>query len=387
MKFKRNKTISLLLSFCLVFGIFAITPKQDVVAASLSDLQKQEQKLQSEQKKIETNLKKAKAEKANQQIIQAQIDAQIDNTEAQIHVLKTRISTLNSEIEAKNIEIQNTQAEIDRNTDLFKKRLRASYMSGGNSSTLTLLLGADSFSELLTRAEIVKRVAEQDKSLIEGLKANKQKIEEARAAIAANKAQVENDKNSESNKKKQLDASFSKSTASINALKELETTYARDFDKIQKSIQELDKKITAMLLANQGGGTLSPGGWMWPVQGTGYKDISSPFGNRTLYGKSEFHLGIDIRTGGQGKSVVASKSGKVITSTSHYSYGNYIIIDHGGGYATLYAHNSSIKVSVGQIVSQGQVIAITGSTGHSYGVHLHFEVRVNGVAKNPMSYL
>lgn len=113
--------------------------------------------------------------------------------------------------------------------------------------------------------------------------------------------------------------------------------------------------------------------------------ISSKYGPRT-YPYAGFHTGIDI-AGGSGTPIVASKSGRVITATYHSSYGNYIIIDHGNGYQTLYAHASKLNVSVGQSVSQGQVVALVGSTGNSTGPHVHFEIRINGNHTNPLNYI
>ncbi len=127
------------------------------------------------------------------------------------------------------------------------------------------------------------------------------------------------------------------------------------------------------------GGYVSTGNFTWPVPG--FTNISC--------GYSSGHKAIDISGGGRtiyGTPIVAADSGKVVTATYHYSYGNYVMIDHGGGYSTLYAHASSLAVSVGQTVTKGQTIAYVGSTGNSTGPHLHFEVRVNGNRQNPFNW-
>nr|WP_252187509.1 M23 family metallopeptidase [Anaeromonas gelatinilytica] len=130
------------------------------------------------------------------------------------------------------------------------------------------------------------------------------------------------------------------------------------------------------------------GVYKWPVPG--HNRISSPFGNRIhpISGSKSFHTGIDISYGGQyGTTVVAANSGKVIFSGWKGTYGKAVMIDHGGQMVTLYAHNQSLLVNVGDNVSAGQAIALGGSTGNSTGPHLHFEVRKNGKYMNPISYL
>lgn len=140
--------------------------------------------------------------------------------------------------------------------------------------------------------------------------------------------------------------------------------------------------------------TPSPGGFIWPV--TTSKIITSPMGGRVSPGGigSTNHRGVDIGGVGTTSAALATKSGKVIIaktvvygSYGGSGYGNYVVLDHGGGYTTLYAHLSSVSVSVGDMVTQGDTVGITGSTGNSTGPHLHYEVMINGVNQNPLDYL
>ena len=174
----------------------------------------------------------------------------------------------------------------------------------------------------------------------------------------------------------------------------------REIDEIiRKAAEEAARKKAeeeARLAAQQGGTTTQTvepapsggGSWGYPVGGSTY--ISSGYGNRSasISGWS-FHGGIDIAGGGiYGRPVYASRGGTVIAAVwSNSGYGNYVIIDHGDGYASLYGHCSSLAVSTGQTVSKGQHIANVGSTGNSTGPHLHFEIRKNGVKVNPANYL
>jgi len=164
-----------------------------------------------------------------------------------------------------------------------------------------------------------------------------------------------------------LDARLADYTAEADAL-------ARD----ESSVESIIRAKEAESSGNTGGGTQSSAGFIWPVRGP----ITSPFGMR--WGR--MHEGIDIAPG-YGTPIHASKAGTVIFAGTMGGYGNVVIISHGGGFSTLYAHQSRLAVSNGQTVSQGQVIGYVGSSGHSTGPHLHFEIRVNGVAQNPMRYL
>ena len=139
-------------------------------------------------------------------------------------------------------------------------------------------------------------------------------------------------------------------------------------------------------------GTFVGGEWIWPVPTNGH--ISSLYGRRKIYGVWEHHTGIDIATGWgegwpyiNGQAIVASNSGIVKTAIySNRGYGNYVVVDHGGGLSTLYAHMSKRLVSKGQKVAKGDVIGLVGSTGYSTGPHLHFEILKNGDDTNPMNY-
>lgn len=152
-------------------------------------------------------------------------------------------------------------------------------------------------------------------------------------------------------------------------------------------MKRLDKEIEKIILANAGNDEYVGGDFLWPVKG--YNHISSYYGWR--FNNTDFHTGIDITGSGiYGKPVRAANAGKVIfvqtTYTAGKGYGKYVIIDHGGGRATLYAHMSAVSVSLGDWVAQGDKVGEVGSTGWSTGPHLHFEIRIDGKKTNPMNY-
>ena len=158
-----------------------------------------------------------------------------------------------------------------------------------------------------------------------------------------------------------------------------------DERRIEQQVKEMQKKLEEEMAAQGKNYHTNPGGYIWPVDS---RYITSTVGGRTSPGGigSTNHKGTDIGRVGYTSSVYAAKAGTVIISQKSSSYGNYVVISHGSGNTTLYAHLSSRKVSVGDVVQQGQVIGITGSTGHSTGPHLHFEITENGVRINPLSH-
>ena len=236
-------------------------------------------------------------------------------------------------------------------------------------------------SDLLNRMEFVNEVAEYNKMLIAAMKETRENIAEEKAAMEAKEAEL-------GQQQSELQAKLTETTNLMNEYaadqKKLEAIYAAE----EKAGKEIAAEIDRLLAESDV--VPSNEGFIWPVNTS--KKISSPIGNRVAPGGfgSTNHKGVDICNVGFTSSVFAVKSGKVLlTNTSGYGggYGNYVVIDHGGGVTTLYAHMSVVKVSEGQMVSQGTVLGITGSTGASTGPHLHYEVRINGVYQNPLNYL
>ncbi|MBQ4055462.1 MAG: M23 family metallopeptidase, partial [Clostridia bacterium] len=173
----------------------------------------------------------------------------------------------------------------------------------------------------------------------------------------------------------------------IKQLEADEKAYAAEYEKAKAAEKEANNQIEKLLAERQKSENQQywGGEFIWPVP-KNITRISSYFGWRILWGRSDYHLGIDIPAAA-GTDIYASNGGTVVTATWHYSYGYYVLIDHGGGFATLYAHNSRLLVKAGDVVEQGDVIAKMGTTGSSSGNHLHFEVRKNGKVQNPLNYV
>ncbi len=382
---KKMRFISVFLFLCFLFTMIK-SYNSPVYSDSLDSLQDEYSQLEKKQEELESKLKQTKNNIDKEVDYQKQLDEQIDAIERQIEILQVKIYSLELQIEEKNKEIEQRQIQIDKNFELYKERLRANYMSN-NDSALGVLLTAKSLGDFLRQATISKKIADHDADLINQLKVQKKEIEEAKQVLADNMKELENSNISFRNKTALLNESLSKSVNMVNRLKDLETQYNQDKERLDREMAEVELSIQK-LLEQTGNSSFVGGSFTWPVPG--YTYLSSTYGWR--FDGKEFHKGIDI-TGSNihGKNVVAANAGKVVLAFDNdrpgVSYGKYIIIDHGGGYSTLYGHNSKLLVKEGDWVRRGQVISQVGSTGWSTGPHLHFEVRINGKHVNPLDYV
>lgn len=413
MRFNTQKFFSVLTAvvICLTACIFLPVERVDTVSASsLSDIQDRQKEIQKELDNVNAQLKDIKQKMNSEAAYQQQLSYQISLNREKIDLLNSEIEARNAsiaekeeyiagkqqEILAKEGEIEAKQGEIDTTYEIFKVRMRSLYMAGETSS-LEMLFSAESFSDFLINLELMKAVSASDEQLVGKLRGQKaeqelQRLEllEIKAAEEDALALIEEDKEAiilqrENVKAVQsdLEAAYQESKSAQQDYAALQKQYQTNKNAVLAEEKAVEAELQAWYAANQPkveGEVYSQFGWPLP----GYTYISSGYGSRW----GGFHTGIDITGGGvYGANIVAAESGVVILASSHYSYGNYVIIDHGGGYSTLYAHASSLLVSVGQAVHKGQAIAKVGSTGNSTGPHLHFEVRVNGAHKNPSGFV
>ena len=300
-------------------------------------------------------------------------------------MLTDKITLLDNMIAENNASIADLEEEIDKDYEIFRQRARASYMSG-DSSTISLLLGADSFSDFLMKADITARVAENDREIIAGLEANIAELEKLQQENEANKADLNESKGTLDEKKQQLNGQVSQIQGQIEDIDALQKQYEANKAEIDKMMAQVQSEINDIYASYESQGEYTGGVMTWPVPG--YTGITSYYGWR--FNNTDFHTGIDISGSNiYGRNIVAAADGVVIKAQETYvqgvGYGRYLIIDHGGNISTLYGHTSQLLVSEGDHVTRGQAIAKVGSTGWSTGPHLHFEVRENGTAVNPLS--
>ena len=375
----RKSVLSLLLC-----GILAASTAFSVAGASQSELDK----LKQDAQKIDDEIAALKKDAQKQQALKEELDKKIANTEKQIALCTQQIAGLDSEIDAKEAEIEVKEAELEQNKELFKQRLRAMFMSGGNND-LQVLLGADDFTDYLVKSELSRSVSAHDNELMEEISGAISQVETEKAAIETKKKARTDAKKELAAKRSSLKDDLAEADALIAKIGTATDEKEEEKDEKAAAIQKVEDEIAAAASASKASGVIvnyTGDGFGWPCPG--YYGITSGF--KWRWGRQ--HKGIDISGGGiYGKPIVAADNGTVsVAGYNNGGYGNYVMINHGnkGGtnYITVYGHMSSYAVSSGQQVKKGQVIGYVGNTGRSTGPHLHFEVRVNGTAVDPNQF-
>ena len=322
------------------------------------------------------------------------LNTSIDNTEQEITNLTKEVTDLNQSISEKEKDLAEKQK-------LLEERLVASYMNGKNTYMDALFSGG--LANFVSNYESIKQIAEYDNNLMADVKNTKTELENERNKVETAKKEKET-------KSAELKKLKSEKEAKVNNLTDEQKQIQAQMDEYDSQMKILEQKEKAIAEAakrkaeqeksnnsnknnntgsnNNGGSTTPTGTFQWPVPSS--HTITSNYGYRIhpISGTKKLHAGIDIGAPG-GSNIVAADAGTVVLSSFGYNggYGNYVIISHGNGITTRYAHCSNLFVSAGESVSKGQVIAAVGSTGASTGNHCHFEVRINGGSKNPLNYL
>lgn len=407
------KNRGILRIFCLVLSlmlVFSSAFTAQAKTSSQSKLDKINQNIKEAQKELDSLDDQVADKKAYSNALMKKIDLLQDKLDAlesnrddlqnEIDAVQKRIDETQAEINKAEKEIEKKEQEFDGVYEEYCQRLRAMYISG-NVSMLEVLLESGDISSILTRAEMVKSVSEQDSATLDDLMTKMEEINKEREELANNKIQLGKDKDSLNSRKQELQKSideYNSSKAELNAeVEECNAALASLDDKrseVKETIdtnQEQKRQIEAEINnALSGSGSNKPGSGNYnPGTGqlaypTSYRQISAGYPN---YSNGSYHGGVDWPCP-TGTAVHAADSGVVVIAKKlTYSYGQYILIDHGNGLSTLYAHNSSLVVGVGDKVSKGQIIAYSGESGNATGPHVHFEVRLNGTRVNPMSYL
>ncbi|MDR1798205.1 MAG: peptidoglycan DD-metalloendopeptidase family protein [Clostridiales Family XIII bacterium] len=309
----------------------------------------------------------------------AGLKTQIAEQEAAIAEQEAEIAEYDAQIATKKEEIAQMEAEIkDQNSDL-NQRLRVMYETG-DESMLVVLLGSENIVDFMANIDMIKAIHQSDQELLEQMEKMLNDLEAAKAELEQIEAMLVSEKEEMEAQKATLEANKAQQAAAAAEVQSIRDAALEDIEALEAE----SKKIQAELAARQSTWEYGGGAMSWPVQGT----VTSEYGMRTnpVTGRYVLHAGIDIGVG-YGTPVHAATDGVVTKAQWYGGYGNAVIIEHGSGIYTLYGHNSSLLVSVGQAVSRGDVIALAGSTGNSTGPHVHFEVIVNGSPQNPRGWL
>ncbi len=365
--------------------------------------------LQQEREQVEQTIKSLESLKSDTAAYIEQLDAALGAITEELQMRNEQISELEEEIELTDANLEEAKATESKQYNDMKLRIQYMYESG-SSSAIDLLFNAKDISQLLNRTEYVRQISEYDKRKMDEYVETKDRIAEyeealntyhgelleAQAAAEAEQASVETllaEKNTELlSVQGQIGSAQGQLTEYDAAIAEADNEIKRMEAEIKRREEEAARKAAEEAAAS--GSTYSSGpvknlgniSFIWPCPSS--STISSYFGSREapMEGASSNHQGIDI-SASTGSSIVAAASGEVVIATYSASAGNYVMINHGGGVYTVYMHCSSLSVSEGDEVSQGQKIAAVGSTGYSTGPHLHFGIRSDGEYINPLGYV
>lgn len=395
-----------------VFSVHAEETKEDV----------EQQKEEAQQAQEEANANAEKYQKKVDKLTAAvnELDKQATDISTQIVEKKQQAEDLQNEIDETQTKLAEAQVSEDNQYEAMKKRIQYLYEEG-DVAYIDALMSSASFEDSLNKSEYVDQLSTYDQKQLNKLVKTKNDIAEYQQTLKDDLADVEKVKADLETKQADLDDVISQKNAEINKYsddvemqKALAAEYAKQESELDDKLAELARQEQQRLEeerkqreaeqqqqdnnggsdnsgsdsdnsgSNNGGSTTGSGQFIWPVSGP----ITEYFGPREspTAGASSNHMGIDIGCS-YGVPIAAADAGVVTVAEWGESGGNYVMIDHGNGFVTMYLHNSSLAVSVGDVVSQGQTIAYAGSTGYSTGTHCHFSVFLNGSYVNPLDYL
>ncbi len=358
----------------------AITQKEvDKLKNQLSSITAQRKELEKEL----SSLDKQQATMADQISV---LDKKIAAAGEEIDLQLELITTLAQLIAVKEAELQQSEQRVDEQYELMRMRIR--FMAErGSKSYLSILLSAESFSDFLTRMEVIRSIVRHDNSVFDSFRTACKEVSDNKAELelAYDEAEAQEKKLEEN--KKTLESEMAQREAKMTELIAKEAQAKKEYNSIAAEEDRLiaDVRDAVNELAKQESSVYVGGKFQWPLPAVN-NVVTCVYGMRThpITGVYKLHTGVDLRAG-SGTTIYAANKGKVITSTYNTAYGNYVVIDHGGGVATLYAHMTKRLVNVGDTVKQGQKTGTVGSTGYSTGPHLHFEIIKDGDYIDPVT--
>lgn len=374
------------IGFFLMACLLALLPAfSSSVSASLADdkraeLDQVQRKMQEmADKKAAAREKAEEASAALSQVTDSLRDLQIESNK-----LQQQRDALQGKIDDNLAQLEKKQAEVKERQGIYKHRLRDIYING-QVNYLDVLLGAKDFSDFSSRMFLLQRIIKSDVSLMEQMQKDAEEIAARKAQLDGQMQEIKATQNMLQAKTDKVERLRNQRAAMLS---EAEAEEQQSQDEYERLLA-VSEQISAMLRNMEQNGTVAEApvvtnSYIWPCNGV----ITSPFGWRThpIFGTTKYHSGLDIGVD-YGTPILATNSGTVIYSGWLGGYGNAVMIDHGGGLVSLYAHNDSLNVYEGQYVNRGTCIAYAGSTGYSTGPHCHFEMRLHGEVVDPMGYL
>ncbi len=389
--------VTLVVSLMGSFGAFASGGQAEIDA-----LEQQKEELQSQQQSIQLNINELMAQQADVIEQKAAMDEKNELARQEIELINEQIEVYTGLIADKAKELEEAEKTEQEQLELYKKRVR-SMEENGSYTYLDILFQCRSLSDVLSAIDMIGEIMESDKRLYEQYKESRENTERIKGEYEQTLVLLGEKQETLEAEKAELEKQIAAAVEVINQLENDIEAAKAEYAKAAAAEAAAQASINAIIAQMQaeeeaarqeaanngqdytGTGSTATGTYIWPCPSCTY--VTSKFGMREhpLFGDERPHTGIDI--GAQaGAEVIAADSGTVAVATYSSSYGNYVTIYHSNGDYTLYAHMSSLTVTAGQNVTQGDVIGYVGSTGWASGPHLHFEIRVNGSTVDPTSY-
>ena len=374
---------------------FADNTEVQAFQAAIAELEKEQAALKKQLQQVQNARYTAQQQANDLKNLMLATEKKIETTQSLLDALTAQITEKEQEIAVKEQEIEAKATEVAATRGKFLQLIRAQY-ENESVGILTVILGSDGINDMLSRVEYMASILDYNSKLLSKYKTEKQELEDMKSVLESSRADLQADYDAQvaymdtlEKEEAELELQKGQQDQYVSTLRMSEAEIQADYDAKKKAEKEENARLEKLLkeLAEANKTEYVGGKFIWPVD-ISIKRISSDYGWRTYYYKgkkvTDFHMGIDIPAA-IGTDIYAVQSGEVILATSHYSYGNYMIVDHGGGITTLYAHCSKLLKKVGDKVEQGDHIAEMGSTGQSTGSHLHIEVRVDGKHQDPIA--
>lgn len=406
----------------LALAVLLMLPVR-TLATTIDEVQNRQEELKQENEDLQAKIDALKEDEEAALAYQEELTGKIDENEQKIDQARATIEEMNGKIQELQARLDLSEEKYQGTIDAFKERLKALYVSGGSSlGTLEILLDSESLSEFFTRQELVEVMAQRDQSMLDQLDAYMAETQSDREELVVAQQEVADSKKAIEAAQDELEVLYEENDLLVASLEGQQAQAQEQIAANEAEDAELQAQLEALIaernrqeeekrqqaLQNQqvqnggsdgGEGATQPSGGtgvepvtpglqsgfspIWPLPGVGVGSITGHFGDMYFNGP---HNGLDIGAS-YGTPIVAAQAGEVISAQYHWSWGNNVLIWHNETFSTRYAHMSSIAVSAGQYVEQGQIIGYVGSTGESFGNHLHFEVYYGGSRVDPDPYL
>lgn len=375
---------SLKLWAAVLASVMMLIAAAPATAADIDDLRNKQSNISSQIERLKQNITKVNNDKKSVVDELAELENQLTAAQKQLNDAEARLRETQAKLANTTDQLKQAEEQVEEQKDDLNVRMRTLYKTGP-VDYIEVILASSSFSDFLTRLDLVKRVIESDKSLLNEFKAIQAEVEEKKAQLEEQKRLIDQEWNNINQHRATIASRSGKRRELLAQLETQKKEYERQEDKLLEESAALRREILAWEMKNQKG-FFGTGIFQWPAPNSRY--ITSEFGWRThpIFKTKRFHEGIDIGAA-MGTDVLAADDGEVIFAGSQGGYGNTIIVSHGGGISTQYSHLSKILVGNGKKVLKGDKIGLVGSTGWSTGPHLHFGVIKDGQVVSPWNWL